>query len=499
MKFIIQKISCCAFIGLNLSNISSAERPNIVFLLADDQNTLSVGSYGNTEVKTPQMDRLSAEGVTFDKHYNTTAICMASRGNILTGLYEYRTGTNFSHGDMHPDIWAQSYPVLLRQAGYFTGFAGKIGIKIEGLGENGKSGLPEGDFDVWGASGGQTSYVTAQNKSMKGYAKEYPHSSLSYGAFGQDFVKKAAKQDKPFCLSISFKAPHHPTTPDPRFNDVYKGKTFTKPANYGRKNGAHLAPQSKLDRQYSRFVDWRYDEDYDEVMATYYQQVYGIDVAVGMIREELEAQGLADNTVIIYTSDNGFICGSHGYGSKVLPMEESSRAPLMIFDPRSASVGRQYRTKSLTGNIDVYPTILELVGLPVPEEIDGVSLLPLLEKPTEQLREEMAFINVYGKNPTKSLSVLTQTMKYTYWWFENEQMKATEELFNLAEDPLEMVNLAQSSEAVSDLEKMRKEYDQQLDLWKKHAKKNGPYERYGILFDRKTPWEQKTKALKKRR
>ena len=132
--------------------------------------------------------------------------------------------------------------------------------------------------------------------------------------FGQDAIRTAVDQKKPFCLSISFKAPHRPVEPDPKFDDIYAGKTFTKPANFGRAAGEHLSPQSKQGRQYPRFSEWGYDTNYDRVMAKYFQQVYAIDVAVGMIREELTKQGVADNTVIIYTSDNGFICGSHGYG-----------------------------------------------------------------------------------------------------------------------------------------------------------------------------------------
>ena len=156
---------------------------------------------------------------------------------------------------------------------------------------------------------------------MRKYATEYPHSTLSYGTFGQDFIKDSVKEDKPFCLSISFKAPHRPVTPDPKFDHIYQGKTFTKPKNYGRNAGDDRPLQARMGRQYDRFHKYgNMTTNYDEVMAKYYQLVYAIDVAVGMIRQELEAQGVADNTVIIYTSDNGYICGSHGYASKVLPM-----------------------------------------------------------------------------------------------------------------------------------------------------------------------------------
>lgn len=464
---------------------NASERPNIIFLLADDQNTLSVGCYGNSEVQTPQMDRLANDGIVFDRHYNTTAICMASRASVFTGMYEYKTGTNFRHGDMQPEVWAKSYPKLLRKAGYFTAFAGKFGIVVKG------KGLCESDFDLWGGGPGQTQYATAKNKSMAKYADKYPHSTLSYGAFGQDAIREAVKQNKPLCLSISFKAPHKPATPDPRFKDVYAGKTFTKPANFGREAGSHLSEQSKQGRQYPRFYEWKYDSDYDGEMAKYFQQVYAIDVALGMIRDELNAQGIADNTVIIYTSDNGYICGAHGYGSKVLPMEESSRVPLIIYDPRSPVAGQQKRCSALTGNIDFAPTILELAGLPIPKNMDGVSLLPLLTDPADNFREQLAFINTFDNLPVHSLSVLTKDWKYTYWWYGDEKMQPAEELFHLSEDPLEMTNLASNEASSSKLQDMRRRYDAELQSWKEQAVPYNDYRKYGVLFDRSVSWSKK--------
>lgn len=466
---------------LSQAELKSAEpaRPNIVFLFADDQSTYSVGCYGNKDVKTPNMDQLGRDGVIFDKHYNTTAICMASRASVFTGMYEYKTGCNFSHGDMHEDVWAKSYPVLLREAGYLTAFSGKFGIVVKG------KGLCAEDFDFWGGGPGQTNYQTSKNKSMQKYAAQYPHSTLSYAAFAQDVIRESVERKKPFCLSISFKAPHKPATPDPQFDDVYAGKTFTKPANFGREFGEHLSLQSKSGRQYPRFTEWNYDTDYDGEMAKYHQQVYGIDVALGMILDELKAQDIADNTVIIYTSDNGYICGSHGYGSKVLPMEESSRVPLMIYDPRSPLNGKQMRCDRLTGNIDFAPTILELAGVPVPANMDGKSLLPLLQTPRVGGHEQMAFINVFGPLPTHSLSCLTPQFKYTYWWYADDKMKPVEELFDTKSDPLELTNLAISPASQEVLQEMRKRYDQELSKWNRQAVDYNDYQRYGKLFRRK--------------
>ena len=468
-------------------------KPNIIYLMADDQSTYSMGCYGNKDVQTPNMDQLAQDGMTFDRHYVTTAICMGSRANVFTGRYEYKTGCNFVHGDLSRELWEKSYPLLLREAGYLTAFAGKFGIVVE-AGEAGggkEKGICESDFDFYGGGVSQTAYETIKNKFMKSYAEKYPHSTLSYGAFGQDVIKESVKQKKPFCLSISFKAPHRPTTPDPKFDHIYKGKTFTKPGNYGSRYGAHLAEQSKQGRQFKRFQEWGYDKKYDEVMAVYNQQIYGIDVAVGMIRKELKKQGVSENTVIIYTSDNGFICGSHGYGSKVLPMEESSRVPLIIFDPRCESAGKKIRCRQLTGNIDFAPTILELAGLDQVDGADGVSLLPLLEEPKKEVRSHLALMNTFPPAPTTSLSIVTKNHKYTYWWYEDEEMKPAEELFNLKEDPLELTNLTTLADQGSILKKMRETYDEQMAHWKKEAVKGKGYQKYITLFDRHIPISKK--------
>lgn len=484
----------CCLLRPVVSHAVEDQRPNIIFLLADDQNFSSIGAYGNPEVQTPNMDQLAADGMAFDRHYNTTAICWASRANAFTGMYEYKAGTNFSHGRMKRDIWQETYPVLLRKEGYLTAFAGKFGVEIEGFG---KTGLPEQDFDIWGGGPGQTQYATAKNRSMAKYAKEFPHSTLSYGAFGKDVIREAVKQDRRFCLSISFKAPHRPTTPDPKFDHIYKGKKFTKPANYGREH-ASFSEQSKQGRQYERFESWDYDKNYDAVMATYYQQIYAIDVALGMIREELKKQGVADNTVIIYTSDNGFICGSHGYGSKVLPMEESSRAPLIIFDPRSTNAGKKLRCDELTANIDFAPTILELAGLKPLPNMDGKSLLPLLKDPKLEIHKQIAFINCWGSVPTKSLSIFTKQYKYTYWWYSDNSMEPSEDLFHIADDPLELRNIANMPGAEQFISDMRKRYDAQLKHWKQNCPHNS-YQQYKTLFDRHVPPQTKQQMLRSKK
>lgn len=472
-------------------------RPNLVLLLTDDQSTFSLGCYGNREAQTPQIDQLAREGMAFDNHYDTTAICMASRANIFTGMYEFKHGCNFGHGDLLRRHWSRSYPMLLRAAGYRTAIAGKIGVTIcDTHGERGK--LPEKDFDVWGAGPGQTSYETRRNRSMAKYASDYPHSTLSYGAFGRDFILSSAKLDQPFCLSISFKAPHRPATPDPKFDHVYAGKALKRPENYGRQHGRHLAPQSRQGRQYARFVDWKYDSDYDRVMATYFQQVYAVDAAVGMVRKALQRAEVADNTVVIFTSDNGFLCGSHGYGSKVLPYEESSRVPLIVYDPRSRLPGGR-RSRALTGNIDIAPTLLRLAGLTPPDNMDGQDMMPLYRDPQGKIHDWLALINVWGPSPVHSLAVVSDDWKYVYWPYGGRRPDASQggklvdfepatELFHLGEDPLEL----RLSENPQQLRRLQACYRELLTLWS--AESVAWYAKFDQLFDPRVPWSDKAAA-----
>ena len=471
------------------------ERPNIVFLMTDDQCTNSLGCYGNKDVKTANIDALAADGIVFDNHYDTTAICMASRANVLTGKLEFKAGCNFSHGPLIRSTWNESYPMLLRQAGYITAMAGKIGIEVADA-PGKKSSLPKSDFDWWAAGPGQTDYQTEKNPSIAKYAKDYPHASRAYGAFGRDFITEAVRSQKPFCLSVSFKAPHKPVIPDPIDNDVYRSTVFEKPENYGRENGVHLSLQSRTGRQYERFHSWNYSDQYNEVMAKYHQQIYAVDAAVGMIRQAIQANGVEDNTVVIFTSDNGFLCGAHGYGSKVLPYEEASRVPLIVFDPRHDCSGKGLRCDALTGNVDFAPTILELAGVPIPEKTDGRSLLPLLDKPDDQIHEWLPLINVWGPSATHSLAVVTKDWKYIYWPHENAKMKATEELFHLSEDGFELNNLAPDTSKRDELEKMRRVYDAAVIQWKEQAVPYHRYQQFGTIFDRTVPWKDKQKLIR---
>jgi arylsulfatase A-like enzyme len=467
---------------------SAAARPNIVFLLADDLAANSVGYSGNKDVITPNIDRLARDGVRFMNHYDTTSICMASRCTIMTGLYEYRHGCNFDHGDLERRFMDQSYPVRLRQAGYFTGFAGKIGFVLQGE----KFEALEPLFDQWAGGPGQTLYETAKNKGIAKYAGQYPHCSRAYGAWALDFLKLAKQDGRPFCLSISFKAPHMPYTPDPVDLKLYEGKGFARPANYGVEKGAHLSPQVHTSRAATSYREWV--TDFDDTAAKYYALVTGVDAAVGMIRDGLAREGLEKSTVLIFTSDNGYNAGSHGFGDKVIPYEEGSKAPLIIYDPRLPSGRNGKACEAVTGNTDMAATILAIAGSPEPAGIDGKSLLPLLANPQGHVREALPLFNFWGIDSAQSMAIVTPDWKYIHWYYGGG-MKPAEELFHLAEDRIEMKNIARDASLSEQLERMRALYDaQHADIARQLAPNHG-YEKYPTLFSRNIAWEQKAPLL----
>jgi arylsulfatase A-like enzyme len=486
----MNRFSFAALVLLGFPVLASAvdQRPNIIFLLTDDQTVGAAGCYGNQDVITPHLDELAREGVRFRNFYHTTAICMASRASVMTGMYEYRHGCNFGRGSLKRELFAQSYPLKLRNAGYLTGFAGKIGFAIESEPFD----RFENDFDFWAGGPDQTFYETAKNKGIAQYAERYPHCSRAYGAWAQDFIKSAKQQGKSFCMSISFKAPHLPFEPDPIDLALYPvEKTFPRPANYGKDHAGHLSEQSKTSRAAIAYREWI--KEYDQTLRKYYALITGVDAALGMIREELQKQGLANNTVIIFTSDNGYNCGAHGFGDKVLPYEEASKSPLIVFDPRAAQQHRGKETDAITANIDMFSTICELGGVSVEGDVDGKSLLPLLANPNGKIRDWLPLFNFWGEHSAQSMAVVSPEWKYIHWFYGGQHMKPAEELFQVNRDRMEMINLA--TQAPQALASARDAYDREMARMRTSVIRGYGYEPYPILFDRTTPWKSKQSML----
>lgn len=472
------------------STKATAKRPNIIFLLADDMRWDHMGFLGKFDVQTPKLDALAKKGVIFSKYYNTTAICMASRAQLMSGLYEFSTGTNFTHGDMAYSTWNDSYPATLKAQGYYTGFAGKFGFNVNKAdGSKGKKETVRPTFDWWAGWMGQGSYEISENGDAEAWhdnhASKKEHTTFALGQLGQDFVQEAVATGKPFNLSISFKAPHTPYIGDPRYKNVYKGQVFDKPKNYGVDPNA---PKQALSGRPS-VKGVKLLKNYDKVMAEINTMIYGMDVAIGMILDEVKRQGVSDNTIIIFTSDNGHFDGSKGFGGKLYAYEEGSKATTIIYDPRRVS-GEYETFSALTGNIDIAPTILDYAGIKAPKSMQGKSMLPLITGKVETTHDSLMLINAWGVPSAQSLAVVTPEAKYIHWFYGGMNgFERSEELFNLTKDPLEQNNLVNNPEAKALLNDMRIKYDNWLAYWQAHGVSDRGYPKYTKLGDRHIPFE----------
>ncbi|TWT80756.1 Choline-sulfatase [Planctomycetes bacterium CA13] len=480
-----------------INQACNANKPNVVFLMADDHQAMAMGCMGNAEIETPNLDELAARGILFERCYATSPLCMASRATVMSGMYEYKTGCNFLTGDLSSEVWKnQSYPVLLKQAGYRTAFAGKWGFSISDPESAGKSVYDASrDFDHWGAlQGGQGYYATGKNPNMVNYAKRYPHVTRALGAFGRDFIKESAGLDQPFCLSLSFKAPHKPHNEiDPQDQKHYASVTFAKPPGFDQEGLSLLPVQAKTGRQFVQRSEWD-KEHYQDHLKAYYQLISGVDSAVGMVVDALKERGVANNTVIIYTADNGYFCGAHGLQGKVLPYEHASRIPLIIFDPRTSNGSRGVTTKAIIGNIDFAPTMLDLAGVPIPAQMDGKSLVPIVRNPNRRVRSELGIVQNWdwaNRDLPKALSVVSEDWKYILWCYADEATPVAEELFDLSGDPSELNNVAANPEKRETLETMRNNYDAFHKHWVNNCVNVPSYQRFEQIFDRKIPWQEK--------
>ncbi len=345
---------------------AAAGRPNIIFLLTDDQRADAMGCAGNPIIHTPNIDDVAKNGVLFKNAFVTTSICASSRASILSGQWTRRHkindfGTHFSEAAL-----AQTYPMLLRKAGYRLGFIGKYGVGP-------KRDLPVDEYDYWRGFPGQGRY---EHKDKDG---NYKHLTQIMGEQAIEFLRSCSK-DKPFCLSVSFKAPHVQDG-DPRqfiydraYKNLYKDVTIPSPKTAERRYFEALPEFLQTSEARRRWqIRFSTPAKFQESVKSYYRLVTGVDVVIGKIRDELKRLSFDDNTIIMFTGDNGFYLGEYGLAGKWFPHEESIRVPLVIFDPRASRSRRGVSCEQMALNVDIAPTILELAGVKVPQQMQGRS------------------------------------------------------------------------------------------------------------------------------
>ncbi|HUT12940.1 MAG TPA: sulfatase [Thermoguttaceae bacterium] len=348
----------------------AADRPNVIFFLSDDQRADFLGCAGHPILQTPTIDKLAAAGVRFENAFVTTSICAASRATIFTCQWERTHGFTFGTPPIPEPASDNSYPAVLRRAGYRTGFVGKFGVAVP-------QGAREKMFDVF----------VPLNRSP--YFKKQPDGSLRHvteiaGDRAVEFLR-GCEADRPFCLSVSFNAAHAEDGdkvnhyPWPKAVDgLYEDVTIPPPKvsiDFWKQLPPFFHDSMHRDRWF-----WRWDtpEKYQKNVKAYYRMITGLDRVMGRVLDELDQLGRAENTVVIFCGDNGYYKGSRGFAGKWSHFEESLRVPLVIYDPRLPQDQRGRVLKPMALNVDVPATIVDLAGLPLPATYQGRSLMPLV-------------------------------------------------------------------------------------------------------------------------
>jgi arylsulfatase A-like enzyme len=430
------------------------QRPNIIFILTDDQRWDALGYAGNKDIYTPAIDKLAQEGIYFRNAFVTTPISAASRASILTGLYERTHGYTFDTGNLPKEYMDFSYPVLLRQNGYKTAFYGKLGVSYEHA-----ESLFD-DAEIYDRSGEKGYY----SKTING---DTVHLTPYTGYLARNFIA-AASTDQPFCLSISFSAPHaHDPAPEQYFwgeeaDSLYGDMIIAPPIL--NEDEYFLSLPKEVREGFNRVRwGWRYDtpEKYQHSLKGYYRMISEVDSEIAKIRESLKEKGIADNTVIIFMGDNGFFLGERQLAGKWLMYDNSLRVPMLIYDPRNK---RHKDILEPVLNIDIAPTVLDLAAVPLPGIYQGKSLhgYHVSDKVTPE-RKVILFEHLW-KIPQIPSSEGVRTEKWKY--FRYRFIHAPEELYDLENDPLETVNLAPDTTYQNILSALRRECDSQIRLYR---------------------------------
>lgn len=429
-----------------------AQKPNIIFILTDDQRFDALGYAGNKIIQTPEMDKLAKNGAYFRNAIVTTPICSASRASIFSGVHERTHKYTFQTGDIRSEFMQTAYPKLLKEAGYFTGFFGKFGVNYA---DKARMFDKFDDYDRNGQFPDRRGYY------YKMLGEDTVHLTRYTGQQGLDFIENAPG-GKPFYLSLSFSAPHaHDNAELQYFWQEEPGKLYRDMEMPGPEladdkyfNALPLPVREGFNRL--RWT-WRYDtpEKYQHSVKGYYRMIYGIDLEIAKIRRKLAEKGQDKNTVIIFMGDNGYFMGERQLAGKWLMYDNSVRVPLMVHDPR---VGKHFDIPEMALNIDVPATILDLAGVEIPKNYQGKSLMPLVSGKEKSMKRDTILIEHLWEFENIPPSEGVRTAEWKYMRYIND--KSAEELYNLKDDPKEINNLAGKPEYKNTLLQFRKKNDE---------------------------------------
>ena len=431
----------------SFAQTDTEEKPNFIFILTDDHRYDLLGSSGNELIKTPHLDQLAQEGILFENAHVTSAICTPSRISILLSQFERKHSVNFNSGtSVSEEAWNESYPVVLKNNGYYTGYIGKNHAPI---GDGGyQSGLMDASFDYWYAGHGHLSFypkdrheiftAARQNTQIEimdeGVSDFFSNEHKLQGA--KHFLNQRPKE-QPFCLSIAFNLPHGASTStmkmlesDPEtYKSLYRDKEIPLPEDYVAKEDIKTPklPPEVLhvdDRQdIYDFVDNQ--TDLKERIIRNMQAVTGIDMLVGNLRATLKQLNLDKNTIVIFTSDHGIFWGEEGLGGKALCYEICTKVPMIINNPMSPEKTKGIVNNELVQTIDIAPTMLQYAGINIPSSYQGKPLNNMIEGNHDPVRDYLFTENLWSThfgNP-RCESVQDKQWKYIRY-YKNENISS---------------------------------------------------------------------------
>ncbi|MFN0121184.1 MAG: sulfatase [Blastocatellia bacterium] len=460
---------------LNRRVQAQTKRPNIVFIMTDDHAAHAISSYGSRLIKTPNLDRLAREGVRFANAFVTNSICTPSRAVILTGKYSHLNGVPvFNHIDNTQPLLSK----YMQQAGYHTGMVGKWHLGGNDA-RRPDDGQPTG-FDYWNILPGQGAYFDPVMIEMGARKKLNGYTTDIITDLSMDFIRKRPA-DKPFFLMYHHKAPHRAWQPNEKYKKLYENYEPPIPATFdddykGKSDASREAtmhidvdlndndlkmkpPAGLAGAELKKWKFKRYLQDYLACVAS-------VDENIGRFLKFLDQNGLAENTLVIYTSDQGFFLGEHNFFDKRFMYEESLRTPLLVRWPGRVKAGIVQQAMAL--NLDYAPTILDAAGVSVPADMQGRSLVPLLMGKTPANWRRSMYYRYYHPghhNVAAHYGVRTQTHKLIYFykldqWELYDLRKDPGEVRNLYSDPAYAKTLKQLQDELQRLKKEMKDDDQ---------------------------------------
>jgi len=441
------------------------KQPNILFIMTDDHAVSALSCYGSRINETPNLDRIASEGVKFNNCFVTNSLCAPSRATILTGKYSHLHGvTENIFGEKKPfDNTQQTFPKLLQEHGYQTALIGKWHLKSDPTG-----------FDYWNRLPGQGRYNNpafiemGERKRHEGYATDL------ITDFTINAIQNKLSSDKPWCLFSWHKAPHRGWIPDEEHEDMYTDQDLPVPPTFNDDYYTRSSAATHAYMDIADMPDWRKLQpegmtdtekahwNYQQYIKRYLRTVASLDDNIGRLLDFLEESGLAENTIVVYTTDNGMFIGEHGYFDKRFMYEESIRIPLMVRYPAEIPAGLE--NDNVVLNLDFGETFLDYAGVEIPGDMQGESMRDLMRGVKNPEWRDSIYYHYYeypGPHKVRPhYGVRTDRYKLIYFYTIDEW-----ELFDLEQDPYELNNVYDApayadivSELKKDIKAKRKQY-----------------------------------------